>query len=283
MSGVQTVNLPSGETIYYREAQHAYYLGWDPTKGKCSGRVPGFSTVGKAIDTNPDGLMSWAAKLEAQGACELLEAAGDSVESLLAGGGDGLHRELIRAGLDWRSIRDQRAKEGTNVHEKVFAGLGRGERVSLATVSAEERAYGQAAFKVWRDHDPAPIAVEQIVYSPSWGVAGRFDLLATIDGVIELWDAKTAKAPAEGRDRFINLGHHAQLAGYVRACHESGFPTPERARLVYLLDDGTYEIEECAAGFEDFEAALAAYNAAKRIGKAARAGRKQAQQELVAA
>ena len=281
--GVQTVELPSGQTIYYREAQHAYYLGFDEAKGKCSQRIPGFSTVGKCVDTRPDGLMGWAAKLEAQGVCELVEALPDygDLESLIANGGDDLHRELAKAGLDWRSVRDRRAKEGTAVHEKVFAALGRGKRPSLADVTQEERAYGQAVFKAWRDFAPEPIAVEQIVYSPTFQTAGRIDLLATVDGVVELWDAKTAAAPENGRERFINLGHHAQLAGYSYAVPESGFPVPERARLLYLMDDGSYEFEECAAGHEDFEAALATYNAAKRIGKAARAGRKKAQQELV--
>lgn len=276
-SPVQTVELPSGATVYYREAQHAYYLGYDPEKEKCSKRIPGFSTVGKCVESNPDPLMGWAAKLEAQGAVELLEAMDpEEVPAVLGNGGEGLHKLLAEEGLDWRSVRDRRGQEGTAIHEKVASALARGKTPSLAHVSPDERPFGQAMIRAWLDLDPDPIAVEQVVYSPSWGVAGRFDLLARVDGIVTLIDAKTTKKPEEGRSRFINLGHHAQLAGYAYACAESGFETPDRARLLYLLDDGTYELEDCAASHDDFEAALAVYAAAKRIKKAASDGRKAA-------
>lgn len=285
MSEVQSIALPNGTTIHYREAQHAYYAEYDEAKGKCSKRIPGFSTVAKALDTNADPLITWGAKLEAQGICELLEACpGDDERLALVGqGGDQLHRELIAAELDWRSVRDRRAQQGTTIHERVFAALARGEKPSLAHVADDERGWGQAAFRFWSDHNPDPVAVEQIVHSPTWNVAGRFDLLARINGSVILCDAKTQRKREDGRERYINIGHHAQLAGYAVAAVESGFSGPDEAWLVYLLDDGSYEVEHCASGPEDFEAALAAYDANKRIGKTARAQRKSAQKQLVAA
>jgi hypothetical protein len=264
MSDVERVDLPSGETVFYREAQHSYWSGFDEATGKCSGRLVGVTTVAKALDTNADPLITWGAKLEAQGVCELLSAASDSDrEHLLSNGGDRLHAELVAAGLDWRSVRDRRASQGSNVHERIFAALGRGETPSLASLKDEERGYGQAAFRFWRDAKPDPIAVEQVVYLPEYGVAGRFDLLARIDGEVVLVDAKTSKA--------AYLSHHVQLAGYRIGCEDSGFEAPERCLVLLLRPDGSYETVEGCGTIEDWEAAHTAYTATKRVGKAQRA------------
>lgn len=272
---VQRVDLPNGQTIYYRESNHSYWSGFDEKTEKCSGRITGVSTVAKALDTNADPLVTWGSKLTAQGVCELLEPMpAEHMASAIDRGGDHLYRELCDEGLDWRSMRDKRAKEGTNVHELVFAALGRGERPSLANLSDEERGYGQAAFRFWRDINPEPIAVEQVVYLGDYGVAGRFDLLARVDGEVVLYDAKTSKA--------AYLSHHVQLAAYALGAAQSGFDAPDRCCVVLLRPDGSYELVDGVGEAEDFDAAHLAYVAGKRIGKAQRAAAK-AQKELVAA
>lgn len=281
------VDLPNGQTVWWRDRGdwHEYYREAKETKDgwKCSGRVTGASTISKALDLSAEGLMGWAAKLEAHGACELYAATpSEEREWLLDGGGDRLHRALAEAGYDWKSVRERRADEGSTVHERIFAALARGERPSLSEINDAERPYGQAAFRFWLDHDPEPIAVEQVVYSSEPEFAGRFDLLARVDGEVVLYDAKTTKAPDDGRERFVNVGHHGQLAGYVHACATSGFEPADRAVLVYLLDDGTYELEGCEADPEDFFAALADYNVSKGIAKRVRAQRKATREAVPA-
>lgn len=257
----ERIELPSGDSLYYRPNGHTY---WREAEGdKCSGRLTGISTIAKALDTNADPLITWGAKLEAQGICELLTGHNAAaVDEIIAGGGDTLHRELVAAKLDWRSVRDRRATEGTTIHEEVFAALGRGERPSLAAVDESLRGYGQAAFRFWLDHDPAPIAVEQVVYLPDLGVAGRFDLLAHIDGEPVLFDAKTSKA--------AYLSHHVQLAGYALGCEASGFVAPTRTAVVLLRPDGSYEVVDGCATTEDWLAAVSAHQASRRISKAQR-------------
>lgn len=263
----QRVELPTGTVLWFRPGAHTYWREYEEKTSKCSGRLVGISTVAKALDTNADPLITWGAKLEAQGICELLAACPpDEVEAIVDAGGDALHRDLISAGLDWRSVRDRRATEGTTIHEEVFAALGRGQRPSLAGVSSEIRGYGQAAYRFWLDHGPEPIAVEQIVHTD--GVAGRFDLLARIDGKVTLCDAKTSKA--------AYLSHHVQLAGYSIGAVASGFPEPERTLVVLLRPDGTYECVEGCASAIDWMAACAAYEATKRIGSASRKAAREA-------
>ncbi len=88
------------------------------------------------------------------------------------------------------------------------------------------------------------------------------------NGEVVLFDAKTSKA--------AYLSHHVQLAGYAYGCVESGFPGPDRAMVVLLRPDGTYECVEGCAGYEDWQAACAAHAATKRIGKLSRAAAKEA-------
>lgn len=272
---VEKVQLPNGQVLYYRDSNHSYWAGYDPETEKCSGRITGVSTVAKALDTNADPLVTWGSKLTAQGVCELLEPMPpEHMASAIDRGGDYLYRELCDEGLDWRSMRDKRAKEGTAVHELVFAALGKGERPSLANLSEEERGYGQAAFRFWRDVNPEPIAVEQVVYLQNYGVAGRFDLLARVEGEVVLYDAKTSKA--------AYLSHHVQLAAYALGAVQSGFDGPDRTCVVLLRADGSYELVDGVGEAEDFEAAHTAYTATKRIAKAQRAEAKR-QKELVAA
>ena len=256
--------LPNGEVVFYRDGNHSYWTGYDEQTGKCSGRMAGISTVAKALDHNPDPLVTWGSKLTSEGICELLAPLPpEHMASLIDRGGDYLHSELRDAKLDWRSMRDKRADEGTAVHESIFAALGRGERPNLADLSDEERGYGQAAFRFWADTRPKAIAVEQVVSIPELNVAGRFDLLAKVDGQTILYDAKTSK-----RDY---LSHHVQLGGYAWGCEASGFEAPDRLGIVLLRPDGSYEVVWGVAGQVDFATAYSAYDVAKSLGRAQRA------------
>lgn len=251
--------LPSGETVYYRDSNHSYYDRIEERPGgKWVGprdaRLPSPSTIGKMLDTNTEPLLRWAARKTCEGVVQLDHIPPD---------GDDLWGVLCGRKLTYKDLRDQRATEGTNVHTKVLEALAGGQRIpSLADVEAEERGMAQGVLGWWAANVPEPIASEQVVYSEAHSYAGRFDLLCTIDGKTVMVDLKTSK--------FIGNGAHTQLAGYIYAAEESGFGPIASARILQVLADGTYREHECAASVDQFLAALAAHRAAKEIGKRSR-------------
>jgi hypothetical protein len=233
------------------------------------GRSTSISSVAKALDTDPTGLMYWAASLTCEGVSWLSEAHPDQA---WIGSGKSIERALRDNELTWRHVRDQTAKRGTNVHELIFATLGAGKQTpSLADLSEDERGYGQAAIRWWRDHKPEPVYVEQMTADADAGVAGRFDLLADIDGERVLVDAKTRE---KGRAR---IGDHVQLAGYERCNRRCEIGSSERQLALLLLPDGTYrEVWGQAVG-EDFDAALTAIRAGRQLEARMRKAEKAAQ------
>lgn len=262
--------LPDESVVYFDPEPHAYYGavnkspkakgGYSAVRGS---RHIGVSTPAKCLDTNPDPLMGWAAKLEAQGVCELLSAAPTSeYEALVAAGGEHLHRELRDAGLDWRSVRDRAATRGTNVHELIFLALAQDERPpSLASLSDEDRGYGQAAIKWWREHKPTPLYAEQVTLCELHGFAGRFDLLCEIDGERVLVDAKTRDKGA------VRISDHVQLAGYELANRSCGIGESARRLALILTPWGEPREFEGLASERDFLAALEAYRRGRDLGK----------------
>lgn len=259
--------LPDGSEVYFDPEPHAYYGEVKAAKKAPGGysavrdsRHTGVSTPVKALDTNVDPLLGWAAKLEAQGAIELLSATAE--HQGFPTDGEALHRELVQAGLDWRSVRDRAATRGTNVHELIFLALAQERRPpSLSRLSDEERAYGQAAMRWWRDHQPEPLYAEQVTLCRGHNVAGRFDLLCRIEGEVVLVDAKTREKGA------VRRGDHAQLAGYEMCNEASGIGASDRRVALILCPDGSYAEHDCLADEGDFVAALEAYRRGSALEK----------------
>lgn len=249
--------LPMGETVYYRDSNHAYYESIEDRGGKWVGpiaaRVPSPSTIGKLLDTNTEPLMRWAARKTCEGVVQLDHVPDDPSD---------LWGVLCGRKLTYRDLREQRASEGTAVHERILGALAEGGRVpSLADVSAEERGYGQGVLAAWHDLEPKPIGSELVVYSSAHRFAGRLDLLCELDGALTILDLKTG---------FVGNGAHTQLAGYWLAADESGYGPIERALILKVSDDGSYSVTPCAAAERDFLAALSAYRAASAVGKRSR-------------
>lgn len=231
--------MPSGAVCWYRDSNHAYYSEIEEKGGKWVGpnasRLPSPSTVAKVYD---------------------LQLA------------DRLSAAAAKAGYEWFERKDRRAREGTNVHEKVLEILAAGERIpSLADVEEAERGYSQAVISWWADVEPEPIATEQVVYSPSHRFAGRCDLIAKIDGKVTIVDLKTG---------FIGESAHVQLGGYWLAATESGFGPLEAMQLLKVYDDGTYSVLPGLSSPSEFAQALDVYRGGKRLGKAVREQLKEA-------
>jgi hypothetical protein len=299
MTDGERIDLPSGDSLWYYDEDHSYWRH-NPKTGERGRRLTGVTTVVKTLDHDPSNLLRWAAKTQCIGVAELYEL------TVAADGPDALHwlstqdaiwRELTDHELTFEHVRDRAAKRGTNVHEIAFQALGMGRPVpDLDLLTEEEQGHAKAIMAFWLDHEPDPDCVEQIVYSERLGVAGRLDLLGSINGFDGpcVIDAKTGK--------YLSAGAHAQVGGgYPLLAVESGLVdqlidtevgAAERliahlhdatSRITSLLlqtrEDGTYELIPAEGTPEQFEAAVAAYRAAGVINGAAARSRKARQTE----
>lgn len=277
--------LPNGEVVYYEpDPRHRYYGEVKENKRATGGysyvqssSLPGASTVAKSIDPNADPLMYWAAKLDQTGIAQLARETMDSDGGLdwlrSQGAIDGALRD---AGLTWTDVRDAAATRGTNVHRDIFLALATETRPpSLSKLSPEERAYGQAAMRWWRDRRPTPLFAEQATMHSEQGYAGRFDLLCELDSERVLVDLKTRE---KGKPR---KGDHVQLRGYEMANIACGIGASDKQLALLLLPDGSYREVWCVADDATFICALYAYRAGSELGKAMTAA-ERAEREAVA-
>lgn len=276
--------LPNGEVVYYEDKHHAYY-GEIKENPKSDGgysfirasRLTGVSTIAKFLDPNADPLMHWAAKLDRIGVAELASTAIESEGDLTwLMSEPSISAALREAEATWAHVRDRAAIRGTNVHERTFLALATArEAPSLASLTEEERGYGQAAMRWWRERRPEPVAAEQVTVDHSNGFAGRFDLLAAVDasdfdqlpntihggGFTVLVDAKTRET---GK---VRKSDHVQLPGYEIANRACGIGASDAQMVLILMPDGTYREEWCVGTVADFYSALNSCHSGKHLEK----------------
>lgn len=279
----EEVALPNGEVVYFEPEKHQYF-GEIKESARSKGgysfvqstRLTGVSTIAKFLDPNADPLMHWATKLDQIGIAELASQALDAGADLAWLREQRTIIEALRdAERTWTHVRDRAAERGTNVHERIFLALATGrEAPSLAALSEEERRYGQAAMKWWRDRQPDPIAAEQVTVDHANRFAGRFDLLAQVDasdfdhvpegiaGTFKvLVDAKTRE---KGKDRKSD---HVQLPGYEVANVACDIGASDARLILLLMPDGNYREVWCAGTEADFYSALNASQSGKHLEK----------------
>lgn len=277
--------MPSGTDVYYRDGDHSYWTGIKPDKQKeytGTGRLTGVSTVVAPLDFRPDNLMKWAAHLQGHGV-SVLAAEGlslddtDEIRAALSwlGSADSVWLALEEARLLFSDRRDDAAIRGTNVHEKALLALATGRPVpELRFFAREDAGYARAVMAFWHECEPEVLEAEQVVCSPTHGIAGRFDLRAHLHGTYRgqrfdgvcLIDAKTSG--------YIPAKHHGQLAGYDLLAIESGIGPSDRRLILQVGADGSYELIDAQATHEDFLAAVTVYRAAGRICRDAGRARK---------
>ena len=256
------------EVVYFDPEPHLYYDEIRPNKSGGYSFVKGSNLIGcstpvKALDTDTDQLMWWVAKFDQIGIAELIGRALDNDAPL-----DWMRepatigRALREAELTWWHVRKRAARRGSRIHELIFLALAQEKRPpSLSRLSAEERGYGQAAIRWWREHEPTPIYAEQVTLCRGHRVAGRFDLLCEIGGERVLVDAKTREKGA------VRLGDHAQLAGYEMCNEACGLGSSDRRVALILKPDGTYVAHDGLGTEADFIAALEAYRRGRELSK----------------
>lgn len=269
MTDFERIELPSGSTLWYRDSDH-FYARHNPKTNAKGTRLTGVTTITKTYDIDPSNLMKWAARTNCIGVAELfkMQGVGAWIDS-----GESIWEELVTHTLTYDDVRDAAATVGTNVHELAMQVLGEGKPVPiLDEMTEQEKGHAHGIMAFWLDYEPRVHAVEQIVYSERLGVAGRLDLIAEIKGRMNpgVIDLKTGG--------YIGASAHVQVGGgYPLLAEESGFTKPEWSLIVQTRDDGTYNLIECKATPEDFEAAVTVYRAAGRINGATGKARKARQ------
>ncbi len=175
--------------------------------------------------------------------------------------------KLAQQGLDWREVRDSAGERGTSAHDLIVRMMAEGKGGSLSELPDEHREYGQAAAEWLFARSPKLLDAERMVATDSY--AGRFDLLAEIDGVVTRIDFKTVTAfhykRKNGAPTDRKLPPYAenalQLSAYETAARFSGYPQSEALMIVRLGPDPDYDETIVPYKPERFGALLAAYNA----------------------
>lgn len=273
--------FPNGTHCFYRDDTHAYYRDITIKKTEVSGRgrLTGVSTTVAPFDWNPTNLMRWAARLNGEGVA-ILAAEGlslDDADDMRAAlrwleSGESIWQALSEGSLLYTQARDDAARRGTAVHKHALQALAEGRPVpDFDMLTEEEAGYARGVMAFWHEREPVTILSEQVVCDGALGVAGRLDLVATIDGKRVLVDCKTSG--------FVPVKHHTQLAGYDHCLTACGFDGCEGHLILQVGPDGSYDLVPGVASPEDFLAAVDVYRRAAAIQRASR----QAQRLAVAA
>lgn len=263
------VKLPVGSELMFFADDHSYWRVND--KGSRGKRLTGVTTVCKTLDPDPQRLLAWAAKTQLIGVAELARRLEPDARWLYSQ--ETIQAALEDARLTFEDVRNTAAARGTTIHVDVFEALANGRDpqalIDPDTLTLDARMAMEGALAFWRDYQPQPLLVEQIVYAERLGVAGRLDLYGTIrdrkgPGIL---DWKTGK--------HLFSAAHAQVGGgYPLLMEESGWPKPEWAAMVKIADGG-YELVEAEGTVKHFEAAVAAYRASGEINNAASRARRE--------
>lgn len=174
---------------------------------------------------------------------------------------------LLGLGADAR--RGEAADRGKAIHA-VFERFARdGEPPNPSDFPGEWRPWVQGATRAWLALDPEAQEVEEIVCDPERGYAGRFDLIAMVDGRRTLVDYKT------GKGKVFPEAHY-QTRLYADALEVCGCEPVESILIVGVDDQGGFELVESVATREDCEALLAVARSRKRVADAITAQRRAA-------
>ncbi len=244
-----------GFSVEYKDASHRYWIC--RPKEQPFDREPAISVTSALSILDKPALRRWQGNEDAT-AVLLLEREGRF---------HGIQTEkAVYLAREWgygaEALRDKGGARGTAVHEALRLYCESGTVPSLSDYNDETRGYVQAACDWLLEAAPEPVIVERIVGSPTYGYAGRFDLIAMIDRKRTLVDFKTSA------NAGLYPESHIQLAGYMTTFEECGIEPIDRAIIVSLDPDGFYKTAECEATHEDWIAVLKAHRRVSALKKA---------------
>lgn len=170
-------------------------------------------------------------------------------------------------GIDSTKYVDKLADIGTITHLMVMAHL-TGKEVDYSEFSVQDYSIAEncmLSYYEWlKSHKVEPLIVEIPMASDIYGYGGTPDILAMVDGELELIDIKTGKA-IWGESFY-------QVAAYRQILIERGYPNLNRARILRIGRDENEGFEErLITRFENefklFTHCLAIYNLQKLMRK----------------
>jgi hypothetical protein len=130
--------------------------------------------------------------------------------------------------------RDEAATRGLDIHACLEHYMRSGSPPSRASIRPEWHGYFQALCRWLLAAEPEPVAVEELVWHPEDGYAGRLDLRADMRGALTTIDCKTQERAG------IYLQAHAQVNLYERAARRCGDPPADRLLVVVFAANGEY-------------------------------------------
>jgi PD-(D/E)XK nuclease superfamily len=182
-------------------------------------------------------------------------------------------RRVHSLGFGASAKKEEGADRGKVIHE-AFEMFAAGRVPNPADFPDAAFKWMKGAMRAWIALDPVMVESEQIICHPELRYAGRFDLLATIDGKLTLVDYKT------GKGRVYDSAHF-QTALYRFALVRLGYKI-ERTVLVGVADDGGFELVECEVTNQQAWKLLELYQLRKRV-NAGMAAQRKAQKQLLEA
>lgn len=235
--------------VEYRDASHRYWL----IRGQ--ERIPAISVTSALKIIDKPQLVGWAERVGIEG---LAKAVLDDV--LIVSPEQAVN--LVRSnGWGADGLRDSGADRGTAIHEALRLYCEAGDVPKLGNFDPAVRGYVQGLCRWLLATRPEPILVERVVGSALHGYAGRFDLLADIDGRKVLIDLKTSARPY--------VEQHMQIAAYMHALDEcegeSGEHHADAGMILLVGLDGTFTAHDCCADPKHFLKVLACQRAVGQV------------------
>lgn len=211
-----------------RIAPYRKYL-WTPNDGEPI-KLPSTSSILDAVCPKP-GIPYWA---EARG-----------IEGTLAAFQAGLLTKRSRPedaiavvrehNLGAEGAKNRAAARGLNVHAINEHFMLTGEAPRVKDHPAEHAGYIHSWVKCMLALKLEPVEVETLVVHPEDGYAGRLDLRARVDGLLETDEFKTQE-----RAGIYSQGH-VQVGLYERAAVRCGAEPADRRRVIVLAADGQWD------------------------------------------
>jgi hypothetical protein len=248
-----------GFRVEYRDASHRYWIH-QPLLSNRESAVSVTSVLGLL---DKPALRKWYGAQDATAVLEL-EREGD----LIGIPSDKAIYVARQKGVGAEAKRDAGASRGTAVHDALRAYCEDGTVPALGDFPESVRGYVQGVCSWLVEAAPEPLMTERIVGSPTQLFAGRFDLLATIDGVRTLVDLKTSSS--------IHPEMHLQLAGYQLAFAECDIEPVERAIILAAAESGHFTTARCRAKPAAFLAVLRAHREVKALESEISAAKREA-------
>lgn len=284
---------PSGIEVYYQSGPKRLYRIRQAPHGEppyIDGElqdwveVPSASTVLDVLEKG--GLSWWGMKVGVEGVCRLYARADQGTEqerfAVLDDLGnvnvDGLVDRLKAEKLTVNHVKGAAADRGTNVHGALELFADTGVLPNPDLYPETEAGYVRGLIAFLKDTDPDVEHSELMVGSVMHGYAGRFDLVAKLNGtkyaskcypkrasIIDqlqpgmrwLLDLKTSKS--------VYASYHLQTGAYEGAFEEDGYEPVDATGIVRVTADGKYELVPGRATVEDFVAVLEVSQIVRRL------------------